>query len=120
MKGTLGEEGTEQFTVTSYIDDDGGGLRLIREQKVHDPFIHSTIISVLTRWFCIRGLFQKKHRTVKTQVCVRGSHGASARIMTMDPEELQRETDEWLVYAAKSRAECAASGMAIMEAKNTS
>jgi hypothetical protein len=109
MKGMLGEEGTEQFTVKTYIDDH----KLIREQKIHDPFISSTTVSVLTRWSCFLGLFAKKYRTVKTQVSVFGSHGAVARVMTMDPAELQRETDEWLAYAAKSRDECATSGMTL-------
>lgn len=84
----LGEEGTEQFTVRATVDGE-----LVKEQAIHDPFINTTTITSFSRWRCFLGIF--KGLTVKTQVSVRGSHAAQARIMTMNPFDLQRETKEW-------------------------
>lgn len=79
----LGEEGTEQFRVTTYAN----GAK-IGDQKIHDPFIRSTTTLRGFGW-AWRALFG-----IKVQVCVNGSDGASRAIMTLNPHELEAETRE--------------------------
>lgn len=88
MKAHLGEEGTEQFTVTIHRDRE-----LVREQKIHDPFIHSTVIIKISRWDLFKSLFKKQYET-RVIVHVTGTPAAQRAIMTLDPEELARENEE--------------------------
>ena len=86
----LGEEGTEQFTVTTQLNG-----RRIGQQKIHDPFAATTVIldwKDLFRGLLVGFLFWGR---VKVTVSVRGTHAAERRIMTMNPFEMQRENEEW-------------------------
>lgn len=95
MKAMLGEEGTEQFTVTTKLNG-----RVIGEQKIHDPFIHSTLV---IGWLdMVRCLLTAKCRV---EVSVRGTQSVQARIMTLDPEDLQREEAEREEYARARRSQ---------------
>ena len=85
MTEILGEEGTEQFTVQTYIGD-----RLLKSQPVHDPFIR-TMVSL--GWVdLLKGLLIGR---LKIRVVLDGSHAARTRIMTMNPREMQRENEVW-------------------------
>lgn len=96
----LGEEGTEQFTVTTELN----GLP-ISTQKIHDPFIRTTV--TIGWWELLRALltgllFWGK---LKVNVRVSGSHAAQRRIMTMNPVEMQMENEQWEQdCAARSKA----------------
>jgi len=87
----LGEEGTEQFTVTTTRDG-----KLIREQKIHDPLITSTTVIRISRWDLFKALFKRQFET-RIQVHVWATEGAQRAIMTMNPLELAKETDQ--IYA---------------------
>lgn len=81
----LGEPGTEQFNVQTFIDE-----REIGNEKIHDPFVNTTL---QLHWRdCLRGLFR---RGMTIRFSVSGSHAAQSRIMTMNPLELQKEQEEW-------------------------
>lgn len=111
MKVMLGEEGTEQFTVEVLVDGHS-----IRVQRVHDPFIHSTIGVQASRWDHFKAIFRPP--IVKIQVVVRGSEGAQRAIMTMDPGQLGRDTEEILEQRRISRKGSTATGsVAILSAK---
>lgn len=77
----LGEDGTEQFTITTYINE-----KQIDNRKIHDPFIRSTVKLRGLRW-AWRALFG-----IKIEIFVNGSEGASRAIMTLNPEVLEEET----------------------------
>lgn len=93
----LGEQGTEQFTVTSRQDG-----KLIREQKIHDPFIHCTTVIQISRWDLFKAMFRRQYET-RVEVSVWGSEAAQRAIMTLDPEALARETEEILEQRRISR-----------------
>lgn len=93
MNAHIGEDGTEQFTVTTRVNDEKIG-----EVKVHDPFIHTTVK--------LRGLkhaWNALFRGITVAVHTGGSEGASRAIMTLDPRKLQAETDQILFERAESR-----------------
>jgi hypothetical protein len=87
MKAHLGEEGTEQFTIETRVDG-----KTIRVQPIHDPFVTSTTTTKISWLGCLKGLLYGGV-TVKHQVLVRGSLAAQRAIMTLDPEELERESE---------------------------
>ena len=82
----LGETGTEQFTITTRRDGE-----LIKEQPIHDPFVHSTTTICISRWDLFKALFKKQYIT-KVQIILRGSEGAQRAIMMLDPAALEAET----------------------------
>lgn len=88
MRARLGEEGTEQFSVTSCVDG-----KIIGEQKVHDPFVRTRVMHTLSRWDAFKLALNPK--AIKVEVTVSGSHAAQSRIMTLDPMDLIRENAEW-------------------------
>jgi hypothetical protein len=91
MKGSyamhLGEQNTEQFIVSTKVDG-----KLIREQRIHDPFIHNTTVIGISRWDLFKAMFKKQFE-VKVQVCVEGSQGALRAIMMLNPVALQSDTE---------------------------
>lgn len=95
----LGETGTEQFTITTRKDGE-----LIREQKIHDPFLHSTTVIAISRWDLFKAMFCKQF-IIKVQTIVRGTEGVQRAIMMLDTKELDRETAEMLEARRKSREE---------------
>lgn len=92
----LGEEGTEQFVVRTRVDG-----KLIREQKIHDPFLHNRTTVVLGRWDAFKAIFRK--REIVVQVSVDGSDGVMRAIMMLDPDKLTAETAEMLEQRRISR-----------------
>lgn len=82
----LGEMGTEQFAVKTRVDG-----KLIKEQPIHDPFIHNTVKVCVSRWDLFKALFRKQYE-VNVQVSVSGSEGVIRAIMTLDPAEIAHET----------------------------
>jgi hypothetical protein len=93
----IGEEGTEQFTVTTSVDG-----KVIREQPIHDPFLHNKTVVGISRWDLFKAMFHKQY-TVTVQVSVHGTEGVQRAIMTMNPRELQRSTEEILEARRLSR-----------------
>jgi hypothetical protein len=91
MRAMLGEQGTEQFTIETEVEG-----KTIKVQLIHDPFIHSTVVTTLSFWGCFLGLFIPKRRTIRTVIIVRGSEGAQRAIMMLDPEQLSLDTNEIL------------------------
>ena len=104
MKANIGEEGTEQFTVSTRVNGEK-----VAEQKIHDPFIHSTVKHTLSRWEHFKQVFAPKVITV--QIAVDGSHGAMRAIMTLDPIRLQQDSEEWLRDMATCRERNSAEGV---------
>ena len=89
----LGEEGTEQFTVTTLVNGEKIG-----EQSIHDPFIRSTV--------GLRGLrhaWNALTRGIKVQVSVNATEGAQRAIMMLDPIRLREETEQILAARERSR-----------------
>lgn len=86
----IGEEGTEQFTITTRLDG-----KIVGEQKIHDPFHHTKVVMVLDRWSSFRNIFRPKQMVVT--VALNGTEGAIRAIMMLDPAKLGEETAEILV-----------------------
>jgi hypothetical protein len=93
----LGENGTEQFTIT--VKQDG---KLIREQKLHDPFLWNSTTIALSRWDLFKALFRKQFVTT-VEVKVDGTQGVVRAVMMLDPERLQAETEKILADRARNR-----------------
>lgn len=89
----LGETGTEQFTVTTWVAGE-----LIGEAKVHDPFIRTTIRlrGLKHAWRALFGF--------TVQVSVDASEGAQRAIMTLDPYKLTKETEQILAERREARS----------------
>jgi len=89
----LGDTGTEQFVIETLVNGE-----LIREQRIHDPFLHST---TFLRGFkhAWRALFGG----IKVTVRVSGTEGVIRAVMTLDPEKLQAETDTILEGRRRGR-----------------
>lgn len=104
MKTNIGEEGTEQFTVSTRVNGD-----LLAEQKIHDPFIHTTVKHTLSRWGHFKQVFKPKAITIN--IAVDGSHGAVRAIMNLDPVQLQQDSEEFLRERAASRERNTAEGV---------
>lgn len=101
MKTNIGEEGTEQFTVTTRVNEE-----LIREQPVHDPFARTTVI--LKGW---RHAWNALFGGIKVQVVIDGTHGAQRAIMTLDPTVLQKDTEQFLREQSVRREQNTAAGV---------
>ncbi len=99
----LGEEGTEQFTITTRVNGEQ-----IRNQKIHDPFIHC---SVKMRGF--KHAWNALFGGIKVDVSVNGSEGVSRAIMTLNPYELEKETAKILEARRVSRESQGASDVAM-------
>lgn len=95
----LGEPGTEQFTIETWHD-----AKLIRAQRIHDPFLHSTTTIAISRWDLFKALFRKQFIT-RVRVNVIGTEGVQRAIMMLDPAKLQAETEQMLADRARSREE---------------
>ena len=98
----LGENGREQFVVTTYQD----GKR-IAEQKIHVPFIRCTVTICISRWDLFKAMLRKQFQT-KINVCVDASEGMVRTIMMLDPDSVDRETMAILDARRKSREDGAA------------
>lgn len=83
MPRHLGEEGTEQFIVGTWVNDEP-----IRNLSVHDPF-HTTTVHLRGWRHALRCMFGG----LRVRVSVRGSDGAVSAIMQLDPVMLQKLTD---------------------------
>jgi hypothetical protein len=93
---TLGEDGTEQFTVETRVDG-----RTLEAQPIHDPFIRNTTHVGLSRWDHFCQVFRP--RLIRVEVTVRGTEGAQRAIMTLNPEQLQSDTEDILEQRRISR-----------------
>jgi hypothetical protein len=93
----LGESGTEQFTLRTRVDG-----RLIREQAIHDPFLHNKTVVGISRWDLFKAMFRKQY-TVTVETSVSGTEGVQRAIMTLDTDALARETAIMLEDRRKSR-----------------
>lgn len=103
MKTNIGEEGTEQFTVTTRVNG-----KLVAEQPIHDPFLHTRITHRLSRWDAFKHLIFPKPMVF--EVSVDGSEGIQRVIMALDPIEIQKETDEIREARRRSRDESGVMG----------
>lgn len=95
-KAQIGDAGTEQFAVAVVVDG-----KTIKTQPIHDPFICNTTVVGISRWDHFRGIF--KPREIRVEVIVRGSQGAERAIMTLDPLQLAKDTEEILYERQQSR-----------------
>jgi len=89
MRVHLGEERTEQFSVETLVNG-----KTVKVQPLHDPFIHNTTTVRMSRWDCFLAIFRP--REIRVQVRVDASAGAIRAIMTLDPEQLARDTEQIL------------------------
>ena len=92
----LGEEGTEQFTIETRLDG-----KMISVKPIHDPFISTTVGFKLDFKSRFKQLFFPE--AIKVEVHIRGSEGAQRAIMTLDPHQLARDTEEILEQRRYSR-----------------
>lgn len=77
-KVDVGEPGTEQYTIKTFIND-----KLFREQKIHDPFINTRVITTgKDLW---KALFKGALRIV---IDVSGTPLAHKAVFGMDPTEI--------------------------------
>ena len=83
----IGESGTEQLTIITKQDG-----KLIREQKIHDPFVHSTTVIRISRWDLFKAMFRKQYET-KIQIEIRGTQEVIRAWSMLDPAQLQAETE---------------------------
>ena len=102
----LGEQGTEQFTVTTRVDG-----KTIKLQAIHDPFISNTTMVGISRWGHFLAIFRPTHTRI--EVIVSGSFGAQRAIMMLDPKQLKLDSEEILDQRRVSREESACSGNTI-------
>jgi hypothetical protein len=107
----LGETGTEQFTITTRVDG-----KVIREQPLHDPFLHNKTVVGISRWDLFKGMFRKQFE-VKVEMSVCGSAAMQRTIMMLDPHKLAEETTAILESRRLSR-EANAGDNHCYEAKN--
>lgn len=91
----LGENGTEQFTITTKVDG-----QVIGTQRIHDPFLCNKTIIKMTFSEWVRLLFK---REIKVEISVEGTQGIQRAIMMLDPVELEKETMSILEDRRKSR-----------------
>ncbi len=89
----LGEDGTEQFSVTTRANGE-----VIGDQKIHDPFIRTTVKLRGWKW-AWKALFGG----ISVQVSVDGTEGASRAVMTLNPHSLSAETAEIMESRRLSR-----------------
>jgi hypothetical protein len=97
----IGEEGTEQFTVETKLNGKQIGF-----QKIHDPFIHTTI-----KLKGLRHAWDVLVHGLTINVNTDGSHGAIRAVMTLDPAKLASDTEEFLREMARRREENDANGV---------
>src|ERR1017187_8897174 len=93
----LGENGTEQFAITTRVDG-----KLVREQKLHDPFLHSKTVLCISRWDLFKAMFRKQY-AVTVETFGSGTEGVMRAIMTLDTEALNNETATMLEDRRRSR-----------------
>jgi hypothetical protein len=95
---SIGEEGTEQFTVTTRVNQ-----KLIREQAIHDPFVRTTVVlkGIGHAWRALRG-------GIKVQMSIDGTHGAVRAVMALDPEKCDADNEAFLRQMSDRRNENAA------------
>ena len=103
---TLGELGTEQFRIATSIDG-----RTIADQPIHDPFITNETVIGLKRWDLFKALFKRQFE-VRVRVRVSATAGALRAVMTLDPIQLQKDTDQILEQARISREQYKGMGFA--------
>jgi hypothetical protein len=97
----LGEPNTEQFTVTTRVNGE-----LIKAQPIHDPFIRTT-----TKMRGLRHAWNALTRGIEVTVAVDASHGAMLAIMTLDPRQLEDDTQLFLEQQAQRRTANDAAGL---------
>ncbi len=90
-------EGPEQFTVTTRVDG-----KLIREQRIYDPFLFNKTVVGISRWDLFKAMFRKQF-TVTVEIAVHGTEGVMRKVMTLDPKECESETKLILEERRKSR-----------------
>jgi hypothetical protein len=79
-------DGPEQLTIITKQDG-----RLIREQKIFDPFLHSRTVIAMSRWDLFKALFRKQFVT-EIQVEIRGTEGVQRAWFMLDAKALEAET----------------------------
>lgn len=103
----LGEEGTEQFELTTRVNG-----KEIGRKKVHDPFHHTRV--VMRGW---KHAWNALTKGIEVNVSLDGSEGAQRAIMTLDPHALTEETRNILIERAEQRKNSTAMGF-YSEARN--
>lgn len=84
--------GKPQFTIITRVDG-----QLVKEQPIHDPFLHNKTEIYVSRWDLFKALFRRQYKTT-VEVSVRATEGAVRKIMMLDPKEIERETAEILAH----------------------
>src|ERR1700677_2849886 len=90
---SLGENGTEQFVLTTRVNG-----KVIGTKPIHDPF-HTTRIKM--RGF--RHAWNALTKGIEVHVSLDGSAGAQRAIMMLDPKVLDQETSNILNERAGQR-----------------
>lgn len=105
----LGEDGTEQFELTTRVNGE-----VIYKRKIHDPF-HCTRV-VMKGW---KHAWSALTKGIEVQVSVDGSEGAQRAIMTLDPYALDQETRNILIERAEQRQRNSDAGVVGYYAENS-
>jgi hypothetical protein len=98
---SLGENGTEQFTISTRVNGE-----LIKAQPIHDPF-HRTSVHLRG----IKHAWTALTKGIRVEVAVDGSHGAVQAVMTLDPRKLEEATQIFLEQQAQRRQANDAAGV---------
>jgi hypothetical protein len=93
----LGEQKTEQFIITTKVDG-----KVIGEERIHDPFLHSKTVVGISRWDLFKAMFRRQFE-IKVEVSVTGTEGVIRAIMMLDPVKLEEETKSILEQRYASR-----------------
>lgn len=92
-------DGKEQFSITTRVDG-----KVIREQKIHDPFLWNRTTIAISRWDLFKALFRKQFITT-VEVKVDGTEGVIRAVMMLDPKTIEADTEAILADRKKSREE---------------
>jgi len=96
--------GKEQFTIFTRVDG-----KVIKEQPIHDPFLHNKTVIGISRWDLFKALFRKQFE-VTVEISVIGTAGVQRAVMMLDPEAIEKETALILEQRKHSRENSTAVG----------
>jgi hypothetical protein len=100
----LGESKTEQFVIRTRVNG-----KLIRDQRIHDPFLHNRTVVGISRWDLFKAIFCRQYE-VKVEVSVEGSPAIERAIMMLDPVLLEKENESIIKERTVSRENCLSCG----------
>jgi len=81
-------DGPEQFIIRTSVDG-----KLVKAQRIHDPFVHSRTVVGISRWDLFKAIFCRQF-TITVQISLEGSPAVQRAIMSLDVQSLEAENEE--------------------------